>query len=74
MYNIKEMAGDFLKHYNQYKDKIFNYFWYRLNFNRAEAEDMTQDVFLKALDNFDKFDPDRSFQAWIYTISKNYIR
>ena len=67
------MTEDFLKYYNQYKDKIFNYFWYRLNFNRALSEDMTQDVFLKALDKFETFDRDRSFQAWIFRIAKNHL-
>lgn len=67
------MAEDFLKYYNQYKDKIFNYFWYRLNFNRVTAEDMTQDVFLKALDKFETFDRDRPFQAWIFRIAKNHL-
>ncbi|OGF26313.1 hypothetical protein A2303_03895 [Candidatus Falkowbacteria bacterium RIFOXYB2_FULL_47_14] len=73
MYNNKDMAGDFLNYYNQYKDKIFNYFWYRLDFNRALSEDMTQDVFFKALDKFDSFDPERSFQAWIFRIAKNHL-
>lgn len=63
---------NFLDYYNQYKDKIYNYFWYRLNFDQARAEDLTSEVFLKALANFERFDPAGSFQAWIYAIAKNH--
>jgi RNA polymerase sigma-70 factor, ECF subfamily len=64
----------FLKHYNQYKDKIFTFFLYRVNFNRAIAEDLTSEAFIKALENFDSFDENRSFQAWIYTIAGNHLK
>lgn len=64
---------NFLHYYDQFKDKIFNYFWYRVGFNRALAEDLTSDVFLKALKNFQDFDQSRSFQSWIYAVAKNHL-
>ena len=64
---------DFINYYKEYKDKIYNYFWYRVNFDQVRAEDLTSEVFLKALSNFEKFDPNGSFQAWIYTIAKNHF-
>jgi RNA polymerase sigma-70 factor, ECF subfamily len=64
----------FLKNYNQYKDKIFTFFLYRVNFNRAIAEDLTSEAFIKALENYERFDEDRSFQAWIYTIAGNHLK
>jgi RNA polymerase sigma-70 factor, ECF subfamily len=67
------MRGSFLGHYNTYKDKIYNYFWYRLNFNRELAEDMTSEVFLKAFDKYDTYDKTRPFQAWIYAIAHNHL-
>lgn len=76
MYNITAMAtkeNDFLGYYNKHKDKIYNYFWYRVGFNRALAEDLTSEVFLKAYKNFDSFDPARPFQAWIYAVAKNHL-
>jgi len=63
----------FLHYYNEYKDKIYNYFYYRVNFNEAMAEDLTSEVFLKALDKFDNFDISRPFQAWIYAIAHNHL-
>lgn len=65
--------GNFIAYYQQYKDKIYGYFLYRLNFNREIAEDLTSEVFLKALKSFESFDKDRSFQSWIYTIAHNHL-
>ncbi len=67
------MANNFLKYYQDYKDKIFNYFWYRVNFDRPLAEDLTAEIFLKALDNFSSFDQDRPFQPWIFTLARNRL-
>ena len=63
----------FLRYYNEYKDKIYTFFLYRVNFNCEQAEDLTADVFLKAFRKFDTFDRARSFQAWIYTIARNHL-
>ena len=65
--------GNFIAYYQQYKDKIYVYFLYRLNFNREIAEDLTSEVFLKALKSFESFDENRSFQSWIYTIAHNHL-
>lgn len=63
----------FIAYYEQYKNKIFVYFLYRVNFNRDIAEDLTSEVFLKALDKFDSFEADKSFQAWIFAIAHNHL-
>ena len=63
----------FIDYYQQYKDKIFAYFLYRVNFNRTVAEDLTSEVFLKALDHFVSFDKAKSFQAWIFAIAHNHL-
>lgn len=70
------MEGDqalFTQNYHQFKDKIFNYFWYRVNFNRELAEDLTSEVFIKAMKNFTSFKVSQSFQAWIFTIAHNHL-
>jgi RNA polymerase sigma-70 factor (ECF subfamily) len=36
--------------------------------NRDDAEDACQEAFIKAYRNLDKFDPERSFKNWLYTI------
>ncbi|MGE5425676.1 MAG: RNA polymerase sigma factor [Bacillota bacterium] len=64
---------NFLTHYNQFKDKIFNYFLYRTGFDRALAEDLTSEVFMKALKAYDGFDRNKPFQPWIFTIAHNHL-
>jgi len=64
---------EFLVNYNKFKDKIYTFFWYRVSFDQATAEDLTSEVFIKAFKNFADFDQTRPFQAWIYKIAQNHL-
>jgi len=47
---------------------------YRFTGNPADAEDMTQDVFLKIYSNLSRFDTGRgSLQVWITTMTRNLL-
>ena len=46
-------------------------FAYRLTGNREDAEDLTQDAFLRAYRAFDRYDHDRPFDRWLYRIITN---
>jgi len=46
-------------------------FVFRFVGKSQEAEDITQEVFIKAWRNLKKFDKQKSFKSWIYTIAKN---
>ncbi len=46
-------------------------FVYRYVKNSQEAEDITQEVFLRVWRNLKKFDKQKSFKSWIYAIAKN---
>lgn len=54
----------------QYLKPIYN-FVYRYAGNAQDAEDITQDVFMKVWRNLKKFDRQKSFKSWIFTIAKN---
>ena len=41
---------------------------YQLTRNASDAEDITQDAYLRAWQHFDHFEADRSFEAWLLTI------
>lgn len=43
----------------------------RLTRNRAEAEDLVQETWLRALRHFDQFDPGSNCRAWLLTILRN---
>lgn len=64
---------EYIKYYNDYKDKIFTYFYYNLAKNKEQAEDLTSDTFLKAFDKFDNYNDNFAFSTWIFTIAKNTL-
>lgn len=39
--------------------------------NRQEAEDITQEVFVRVWRNLNKFDQEKNFKTWIFSIAKN---
>jgi len=63
----------FTSYYNEYKDKLYTYILYRVNFNRANAEDLLSEIFLKAYKNFESFNQDKPFKSWIYKIARNHL-
>ena len=55
---------------HKYHGRIYNLCRYMLN-NSKDAEDATQDSFLKSFRNFEKFDPAFPFSTWLYRIAVN---
>lgn len=58
-------------------ERLFN-FLLRFARNHQDAEDLTQETFLKAYRNLHRFDPDRPFLPWLFTIARrtalNHLR
>jgi len=64
----------FVAHYQDTKDKVFNYLMYRLNFDRDTCEDLLMDIVLKAYEKFSQFDSDKgSFKNWIFGIAHHHL-
>ncbi len=60
--------------YNRYSGRIYNYFL-RMNRNdSAKAQDLTQDLFLKIIQNQADFDLTRSFKTWIFSMANNMCK
>ncbi|MEM8884011.1 MAG: sigma-70 family RNA polymerase sigma factor [Planctomycetota bacterium] len=65
------LADDaFETYYLQHRDGLVRYIASRVR-DRTAAQDITQEVYTKAYRNRERFDADRSFTAWIYTIARN---
>jgi len=54
----------------KYYKRIYN-FIYRFVGNRQQAEDLTQEVFIRVYKSAISYQPKSKFQTWIYTIAKN---
>src|SRR5450759_56337 len=51
--------------------KIFGIAWH-MTYDRAEAEELTQDCFLRVWENLDRYEPtEASLLAWIAALSRN---
>ena len=63
----QERYGEIIE---RYQGKLFAYL-FRLIGSRDEAQDILQDVFLKAYRNLQSYDEARKFSSWIYRIAHN---
>lgn len=70
----KEAWGEIVK---RYKQSVYGVNLSILK-DRREAEDATQETFIKAWNNLEKYDMDRNFSTWLFTvggnIAKNMVR
>lgn len=54
-----------------FQDAVYN-LCYRILGERTEAEDATQEAFLRAFANMERYDHERSFKTWVLTIASNH--
>jgi RNA polymerase sigma-70 factor (ECF subfamily) len=54
----------------RYRDRIFSVV-YNMTSNREDANDVTQDVFVKAFQNIHRFQQKSTFFTWLYRIAVN---
>jgi len=53
--------------------RIYAFVFFRVGGDKPFAEDLVQDIFMKAFEAFDRYDPAISQSAWIYTIARNHL-
>ena len=58
---------------NRYERKLYNYIRRITNVSNEEAEDLLQEIFIKAYKNLRGFDPKLKFSSWIYRIAHNQV-
>lgn len=57
----------------KYQSPIFN-LAYRMTGSYEDADDLTQEIFIRAYQKLQQFDPNKKFFTWLYTIGVNHIR
>lgn len=68
------MKTEFRDIYEEYYLKVFRYI-YKKTSHFQTAEDLTQDIFLSCLRNYDRYDPGlASLNTWIFVITDNRLK
>lgn len=65
-------AGAFGQLYDRHVEAIHRYVYYRVR-DDAEAEDLTSEVFMRALRAIPRYEPRQAFLAWLYRIARNAV-
>lgn len=70
-YVMTRHTGYFEEIYQRYRPKVLRYC---LGFvgDDLEAEDLTQDIFIKLLNRLDAYSGRAQFSTWLYTLTRNY--
>jgi len=71
MDNVAKIA--FEKMYKTQMNKVYRFVFFRVGNNRETAEDLTSEIFMRALEYFDSYDSSKSSSAWLMKIAKNCL-
>jgi RNA polymerase sigma-70 factor (ECF subfamily) len=63
----------FVELVNDHRDRVFN-ITYRMLGNRAEAEDVAQEVFITVFKQIENFRGDSKFSTWLYRVTVNHCK
>ncbi len=58
---------------DQHRDRVFN-ITYRMLGNRAEAEDVAQEVFITVFKTIESFREESKFSTWLYRVTVNHCK
>jgi RNA polymerase sigma-70 factor (ECF subfamily) len=62
----------FEKFYLEHIDKVYRFVFFRCQ-DKAQAEDLVSEIFIKVLNHFDEYDETLSKTSWLMTITKNHL-
>ncbi len=60
--------------YSRYGNRIYYFFYKCLKGDVQRAKDLTQDLFIKLIENPNSFDPKRVFKTWFFSVANNLLR
>jgi RNA polymerase sigma-70 factor (ECF subfamily) len=67
---VQDKKERFLSLFKEHESRIYN-FIYRMTQNEADAEELTQEVFIRVWNGIDELRSDSSINSWIYRIASN---
>lgn len=60
--------------YARYSNRLQYYFYRMLGNSNEKAQDFLQDIFIKIIDNIEKFDVSKKFSTWVFSIAHNMCK
>ena len=64
------MNAKFKEIYEKYHNDLFRFLFYLVK-NREVAEDLIQEVYIRVLRSYDKFEGKSSLKTWLFSIARN---
>lgn len=72
--NAKKRPEEYEELYKKYSTDVFNYIWYRVNHDHDIAEDLMQEVFVRAFAKLKNFkNKEYSYRTYLLTIARNVL-
>ncbi len=72
--NAKKRPDEYEELYKKYSTDVFNYIWYRVGHDHELAEDLMQEVFVRAFAKLKNFqNKGYSYRTYLLTIAKNVL-
>ena len=60
--------------YDRYGKRLFQFFQRMLGNQTELSNDMTQELFIKVIENADQFDKEKNVATWLFTIARNQCK
>ncbi len=70
----KGSEGAFNEIYKRYSRRLLHFMFRMLGQDEAKAQDFLQDVFIKIVTAPEKFDTNKVFKTWIFTVAANLCK
>lgn len=64
------MKDIFQRFYDLYHHDLFQFLFYMVK-NREQAEDLVQEVYIKVLQSFDRFEGRSSEKTWLFSVARH---
>jgi RNA polymerase sigma-70 factor (ECF subfamily) len=71
--HLDGVPGAFSELYDRYRDRLVQFIW-RKTGDRDRAEDLVQEAFIRVTRHLHRFDQNKKFSTWVYTICSNLAK